>query len=418
MIKKRKLYIFFGLVIFCCLLGYFFVYKLKFNNRGIRSDGAGYYAYLPAFLIYKDFSLEKADFYQVDAKYLDYPAIYFSHFTQRYVNKYPIGVALLVLPFFSLAHLISSFSGLPMTGYTLIYQYFVRAAGPFYLIIGLYFLMKVYQSNFSLKTAMISLLSLVFATNLFHYAVNDNLMSHVFSFFLISTYLYLLFDWKRDVNWSKSFLVGLVLGLVFLVRNTNLIFAFALIPFVKRNLKYFSVIMLAFLIVCLSQFLYWKYSAGKYLLFSYQGEGFNFLNPQIYGVLFSPRKGLFFWSPIFLLGFLGVGNLKKKIGPLFYSFLFVILIFVFLAASWYDWAFGASFGHRAFIDLYPILGLFLAAGLEKLIKKIGFRKTAVILIFLIFLNLTNMIKYWQGILPHDHTTLEVYFKNLFKVRNL
>ena len=108
-----------------------------------------------------------------------------------------------------------------------------------------------------------------------------------------------------------------------------------------------------------------------------------------------------------------MGNLSKKIKYLPWLIV-IILINVYLISAWHDWSFGASFGHRAFIDIYPALGLFLAAFFEKAWKNNLFKKIALFLLTIfIMINLTNMFKYWQRILPHDQTSLEIYLKNLF-----
>jgi len=416
MAKNKKIGFFLIFTFFVCLINYFLIYKLKFSERPVRSDAAGYYAYLPAFLIYQDFSLANVDLYQPDAQFFVYPPIYYNQKTGRYIDKYPIGTSLLLLPFFLLAHLVSFVLRFPLTGYTLLYQHFAGIAGIFYLVAGLFFLSKSLKNFFSSKIILLTLLSLVFGTNLFHYACFDSLMSHVFSFFLLSLFLYQLQLWSKKTNRVNSCMLGLIIGLIFLVRNLNVIFSLLLIPFLKKKFKFLSLIMLSFFIVLLPQLFYWYYAGGNFLLFSYQGEGFNFFQPNFYGVLLSPRKGLFFWSPLFLLTFFGVKDLRDKIKQNLWLMVIAMALFAYFISSWHDWAFGAGFGHRAFIDIYPILSFFLAASLERLTKKIGTKKTIGILLIFILLNLTNMYKYWRKILPNDQITLEIYLKNFFVFR--
>ena len=415
----KKLVIFLSFILGLSLLAYFLVYQLKFVPQPLRADAAGYYAYLPAFLIYQDFDFKQFNLYLPDVHIFKSPAIYYLTSTGKYINKYPLGTAFLMAPFFLLAHLVSLLLSLPLTGYSWFYQYFVGLAGVFYLILGLFFLAKVYKRYFSPTIVLLILSSLVFSTNLFHYASFDSLMSHVFSFALISILLYLITKKEKVLDSKRGVLIGIILGLIFLVRNINLIFGLLALPLVKqcfqkRKIRNFFLIIFSFLIVSFPQFCYWHYAADRWLFFSYKGEGFNFLNPQIFKTLFSVRKGLFFWAPIFLLSFLGIKQLKQRSKVLFFPLLVVILLFIYLTSSWHDWAYGASFGHRAFIDLYPLLGLFLGAGLEKLAKRFNFKNVCIFLIFLIVLNLTNMLKYWQRILPYDQVSLEIYLKNLFK----
>ena len=46
-------------------------------------------------------------------------------------------------------------------------------------------------------------------------------MSHAYNFSLIALFLYLLFRWYDDAGWRNSFLLGLVYGLIVLIRPTN-----------------------------------------------------------------------------------------------------------------------------------------------------------------------------------------------------
>jgi len=75
-------------------LGYVFVYSQKLVNQPIRSDALGYYAYLPAFLIYHDPGMSQIEIYQPKPQVFTYPPIYFNLKTEKYIDKYTLGVAL------------------------------------------------------------------------------------------------------------------------------------------------------------------------------------------------------------------------------------------------------------------------------------------------------------------------------------
>lgn len=411
--KINRFTVFFIFIILACLLEYHFVYKKFFVNNPIKSDAAGYYAYLPAFFLYGDFGFKNISTYLPDYKSLNFPAIQQNINTTRNFNKYPMGVSILLLPFFILATLVSVITKLPLSGYTNIYQYTMGLAGTFYLILGLFFLKKLYLKYFSRDVVFLTLIGLVFATNLYHYATYDGLMSHIFSFCLLAIYLFTFDKWRNKVTLINSLIIGLCLGLMFLVRNVNILWIILLFVNLRNNFKYFPMILSMIFITVLPQLLYWQYAFGSWLIFSYQGEYFNFLKPSLYGVLLSPRKGLFFWSPVFFLGLLGIKNLSKKIKYLPWLII-IILINVYLISAWHDWSFGASFGHRAFIDIYPALGLFLAASFEKAYKNSLFKKIVLFLLTIfIMINLTNMFKYWQHIFPYDQISLNIYLEKMF-----
>lgn len=414
--KNNHFLLFLTFIFFISLLGYLIVYKFKITTKPIRADAEGYYAYLPAMLIYKDPGMILTSIYQPDALSFSSPPIYQNLNTNRNIDKYPLGVAILLLPFFIIAHFLSFIISSPLDGYAPLYQYIVGSAGIFYLLIGLYYLKKLYQHFFNFKTIIITLTLLLFATNLYHYATFDSLMSHVFTFTLLSVFLYKLINWSKQPTLKNSLVLGGIWGLLILIRNTNIIFGLLLLPCFKKHLKYSLLIMLTALLISLPQLIYWRYVSGSFIIFSYKGESFNFLNPNFYGVLLSPRKGLFFWTPIWLLGFWGIKTLSKKIKPLFLSLIAIVILSVWINASWYDWAMGASFGNRTLIDIYPILGLFLATLVETIWTNPKIRKpTIIFFLLLILINLTNMIKYWQRILPYDQVTLKLYINNLFKI---
>lgn len=415
--KNNYFLLFLAFIFFICLLGYLTVYKFKFALKPIRADAEGYYAYLPGFFIYHDSGMIKTFIYQPDALSFSSPPIYKNLNTNLNIDKYPMGVAILLLPFFITAHFLSFILSLPLDGYSPVYQYIVGSAGIFYLLIGLYYLQKLYQRYFNFKIVVVTLTLLLFATNLYHYATFDSLMSHVFTFTLLSIFLYKVINWSKQPDVINSVVLGIIWGLLILVRNTNIIFGLLLLPYIIQHFKHFILIILTALLINLPQLFYWHYVSGSFIIFSYKGEGFNFLNPNIYGVLFSPRKGLFFWAPIWLLSLLGMRISSKKLRPLFLSLIIIILLSVWFNASWHDWAYGSSFGNRALIDIYPILGIFLAAFMEKIWSKPKIRKSMMVFfLLLIMLNLTNMFKYWQRILPYDQITLKLYINNLFMLK--
>ena len=61
-------------------------------------------------------------------------------------------------------------------------------------------------------------------------------------------------------------------------------------------------------LVLAPQLALYKWITGQWFVNAYvtHGMGFSFGSPHLVGVLFSPQKGLFFWSPILLLSVAGV----------------------------------------------------------------------------------------------------------------
>jgi hypothetical protein len=130
------------------------------------------------------------------------------------------------------------------------------------------------------------------------------------------------------------------------------------------SIRFWWFVPLIMFLFWVPQLFYWKYITGQWVFYSYTGYGFShWKSPYIGSVLFSIQNGFFVYSPIMLFAVLGLGlGLKKKIhsSP---GVSLILLISIYLFASWEAWWFGGAYGHRAFIDLFPFLSLGSLAGI-------------------------------------------------------
>ena len=294
----------------------------KQDHNQFTSDACGYYIYLPATFIYHD--LGHMDFYPaLDSEYHHSLGINYSlRFVKgKTLDKYPVGVAIFELPFFLIAN---SYCRATLqykaNGFTLPYQVGGMLGNIFWAIVGLFVLRRFLNRYFNDNITAITLLCIAFGTNLYVYATFIVGMSHVYSFFLFSWLLLLTDSWYRDPD-SKltTIMTGLVAGLIFIVRPVNIIAL--LVPLLwmvgsRATLKarlmlfaghYRQVLLMcqAFCLVAFVQFSYWKLITGHWLVYSYDGERFDFLHPNIVNGLFSYRKGWFLYTPLALIGLSG-----------------------------------------------------------------------------------------------------------------
>ena len=284
------------------------------------------------------------------------------------------------------------------------YQFFVGFFGILYLLAGLIFLQKTLRSFFNTKTADLTLLLIALATNLTIYATVDASFSHIYSFLTINAFIYFVLKCVKNFNYKNSALLGLSLGLVLLIRPSNIIVVLIPITLVISNLKKTGnfqfqnakkiiLILLFILLTIFPQILYWQSITGNPIIYSYRGEHFNFLSPQIANVLFSPNKGLLILSPILVLSILGLYYLRKKHSALSIAVFVFMICNLIIISSWWMWDYGIGYGHRAFTDSLGIAALPMAALLERLTKsKYKFYLFAYIIICLIT-NFVFMIQY-------------------------
>jgi hypothetical protein len=158
-------------------------------------------------------------------------------------------------------------------------------------------------------------------------------------------------------------------------------------------------VAVVFGVLALQSFMYLA-QVGKPLIWSYEGEGFNFLAPEMANVLFSFRKGFFVYTPIAFLGLIGlVWMLFKRPKETSWLWLFLLLS-VYVISCWWNWYYGGSLGMRALIEYLP----FFAFGLAFLLQNVGrvLRVTIVTLCLLfVSVNLVQSYQYQKFILHWD-----------------
>jgi hypothetical protein len=182
----------------------------------IVSDGVGYYLYLPSAFIYHDLSMEWTKPLQnLVTDHRGAQSEWYGLRTFRngaYLDRYPIGLAVLWTPFFLAAHILSMLTRQPATGFTIWYQAAVGFAGAFYTSLGCVMTYKLLRRYFSIKVSYFTVLTLLLGTNVLEYATQDSSFTHVYSLFLIATALYLTPIWHKNMTYRTSALLAVVLG--------------------------------------------------------------------------------------------------------------------------------------------------------------------------------------------------------------
>jgi len=342
--------------------------KIKMGGE-IWSDKAHYYAYLPAVFIYH-FEAAK---YPADIEEKTSSGFPPDLKNNKIYIKTTCGVSILVAPFFIMAHVTASLLNLEMDGFSMIYQRMAVVAGVFYLMLGLFFLKKVLDNYFRSWISYITLLFLLAGTNLYFYGLDDVLMSHVYSFFLMSLFLYLLkiFYNEQKRKYVHFILLSIVASMLILIRPTNIVILPIALFFDVHSAKeigkrvclflkplhLITLFVIAFLVV-LPQLIYWKYAYGAFLHYTYTDEGFtNWLHPRIIEIWFSPLNGLFLYNPILIFMIAGILLMifKRIQNGIFILGFFLFISYLF--SSWGVWYFGGAHGYRPFVDFYPLLVL-------------------------------------------------------------
>ena len=393
----------------------------------IRSDGAGYYAYLPAVLLDHDVTMRRTVARSFAGDEYALPGVRPTAPRGDLLDQFPVGEAVLTAPFFAVGHLVARADGVRANGYSWPYEATAAAAGLTYMLIGLALLAFTLLRWFSRGTVALTLVAITFGTDLFHYGTFDATFSHAFSFALAALVLRLaLAVWERP---RPAAALGLAasLGLVTLVRPTNLtILLFcALIgvdgPAALRRraralVRHSDLVLLGvvvFFLALIPQVVYWHTITGALFVQAYPHDAGRLdpAHPHLLGVLFSVRKGLFFWTPLLLLAVVGLPRLRRLTPPLFVAAVVYLAVFTWVVASWTIWAYGGSFGMRPFVEALPVLALGFAALVETTRSVAGRRLLAVAIAVTTLLAIHGMLAYWLQDVPYDGTTWHTYLES-------
>jgi len=415
------------------IIAYLFAYSGADDSPTIHSDGYCYYLYLPSWAIYHDLSFDAMARDWFAGTYPEHIALRRWPSSGRWLNPCPIGTATLMAPFFVVGDLLSMWSNLPRDGLSLYYQYAAGFAGIAYLLAGLSILRRILQRHFSDGVTLATLVSITWGTNLFHYGVFDGTFSHIFSFFLVCLWILLVERWWEQPGWTRSVALGSVAALIVLVRHPNAMFVLVLplygvsrwrdvrgrIAELWRRRRWLIVAVLTALAGVIPQAVLYRLTTGAWFVNPYRelGGRFAFASPRLFDVLFSTQKGLFFWSPVLLLAVVGAVVAKGWTRGVATSAIVVFLVQLYLTASWSNWQFGGSFGHRAFTDGLGFAALLIAACFDWAASRPHIRRiVALYAATVVCLSVAQMLQYWTGNLPYSDTTWDQYRESFLRFR--
>lgn len=294
-------------------------------------------------------------------------------------NHTPVGCAILWAPFFALGHatavrLHETAPGVAVDGYSHPYAFAVALGTHVYCFLGALLLFSICSRFSPPLPSLLAVLTVWLGSFLPAYLFLYPSMSHALSFFSVCLFLR-LWLWTRERGGALRWcLLGLAAGLMGLVRTQNLLFLFVPLAGYPVRVRMHSPEELSglfFMLACAAaaffpQLYAWKVSCGAWLTVP-QGEGFlHWGRPAVARVLFSPRHGLFSWSPALLLGAIGIPLFARREKVLGLSLLAVFLLQLYLNSVADDWWAGTGFGARRFDNCLPLFALGLAAVYEGL----------------------------------------------------
>lgn len=408
------------------MVGYWLVYHFQLPHwPPVRSDGEGYYAYLPAYLLYGDPSLRSvvAHHFLTHAQYGLFSPVSggFGLTLQsngNWLDQYPVGEAILLIPFFLIGHAIALAQGLQADGYTSPELYAVGTGAAVYATLGLLALRAVLRRWFTDVVIAATLIVVVFGTSLFQYISYDSMFSHGFSFAAVAVAMLCALRWfERPGSWWRALALGLSAGAVVALRVTDVVMMPGLLllgvgsltalrarfALLAHHLWRSALVLVAGAVCLVPQVFTWWVATGHLIVDPYQsGQGFDLAHPQLLASLFAlVPHGLLPYAPALGLSAIGLAMAWWRRRDLALPVTVAFLPFWYLMSAWWDWSFSDGFGNRIYVNILPFLALPLAL-LFASVQRRWLRNTlGVVTAVLVMVTVLLMIAYWRGALPGD-----------------
>ena len=360
------------------VFGFYSMYR---NCWDMSADSKLYYVYLRSMFFDGDLHFTN------DYMKMGGPLYSMNHQTGYWNNPFAVGSSILWFPFFLTGHLYAKSFGYPADGYAEFpYGTSINLAGLFLAWIGLVLFVSTLQKFFDDKISLLAALVLWHGTPLTFYTNQQPNLDTALSFFAGSLFLYFFFHLREKPTTQKWIALGIAAGIGMLVRPQNVIllaipgvmllhlFIKAIKQGNKRNFliisRWASLLALFTMVTFLPQMLVWQVMYNSPLTIPQGDHWMEWNNPKIVQVLFSTNHGLFAWTPILILGVIGLLFFIKKDRWTASAMFLTFAAMVFINSVPNDWWGGFAFGGRRFSSTFPIL----AVGLASLFKPIFERR--------------------------------------------
>ena len=413
------------------LLTAIFVLTLPLVTPRLRaSDEIEYFVYLPSLVVDHDleFGNEYQRFYDESPKTLD---LFKGTFldkrepdTGRHINFGPIGTAVLWCPFYLSTHAalhVGRALGATVAadGLSRAYVVSVCYASALYGFVGFLLIHSALRRFGGCEDAVAALAvaAMWLGTPALYYMTMAPGFSHAASLFAVSWLVWLWLRARERGGGSVAdwLVIGAAGGLAGLVREQDALFLAApglwlLFETARRRGwlwgagRALALASAAFAVFA-PQLVVYKVLNGRFRPSRMVSGKLDFSSPHFLQVLFDPGHGLFLWTPLLLVGAVGlawaVGRRRDGIAALLAV---AFLLQVWINGCLYTWTQGGSFGSRRFVAATPIFAWGLAVLLSGLVPRIGRILTATVLAAFIWWNVSLIVQF--GLKLMDRQRLE------------
>ena len=317
----------------------------------------------------------------------------------RATSHLPIGLALVWMPPFVLAHLGTSLAAalganVSADGFSVPYRSGVTAGTYAYGVIALLLLESELRRRVGAAAALLAVFAIWLATPLHFYMTANPAMAHGASVFVATAFVV---SWLRVRErepasgraWAR---VGLLGGLMTVVRLQDaVLLALPAVDLLWRRPPGWAprlarYVPAAAVFGLLQLAVWWRLYGGDFLSTVLAVNLVGGTRPEVAGVLFSPRHGLFYWTPLYVACVAGWAFLARRDRLLAALFAAGFAASVVVNASLQDWWSAEAFGQRRLLGLTPLFAL----GLGEVLGALAPRRRALAAVALALLALWNV----------------------------
>jgi uncharacterized protein Veg len=349
---------------------YLFIFTYVIYNLNMRPIGSG--DTLPATLLPFSILFNHNLYLDQFSNYLieTYSPYFIVEVEGHYLSSYPIVTPVLITPIYIILYILLNFLHYPIDlsvpGFAIIVYAMGKLSASLIASLSVVFIFLSIKELSDRKIALICALIYAFATNTWTIS-SQSLWQHGMGELLLSMMIYIVI--KNEIlsrNRNLAYL-GILSGLFVFNRPVDgvilLSFFIYILGFGWRSAYYFGSTIFSSLPFLIYNLYYFGSIFGGYAaqisIFCISSESVV----RFAGLLISPSRGLFIYTPVLLLsilGYLKVNNLKNSRLRLFFetsgvSVLCLVIVYSFFSAWWAGW----SYGPRFLTDTLPILTIFL-----------------------------------------------------------
>ncbi len=417
-LHRKPLFMFFSILTIGWIIGSVFYYGMFRHVLKDGGDAWGYYIYLPSAIISHD--LRTLEYIALKRKegspHTINPGINHLGFgevniapTGHPVIKYTSGVALMLSPFFLIAHILAQAGVAAADGFNDLYWVSAYLGVIAWVIIGMIFLYRTLIRYFDPKVVFGTLLSIALGTNLYYFMVYNSPMSHAPLMALYGMLVYFTDTFYRKPGTKTGFAIGLLCGLITMIRPVELICI--LIPllwriqgprerftFLRKHAVSLLMAGVGFALSVLPQLLYWKVTSNEWIFYSYGEEGFNFLKSRFWKGLTGFSNGWFVYTPLMLLIVPGFVILYKHHRGMVIALLAFMVLHIYITYSWHNWYYINSFGSRPMVETYALMAFPLCAVGQRFMYSRAKWLLVLAAVFFIWLNQLQTLQVYRAIM--------------------